>query len=144
MSRRDYRFDANREGILGFHNIWYPLAVETALNISLPDGMIIRLVNAPVFLATKLEAFKGRGNGDYMASHDLEDVITVIDGRETLIEEVENSLENLRAYLSQQFTQLLATRDFMDALPGQLPTDRGSQARVPSLIRRLKKLSAVR
>ena len=131
-------------GILGFHNIWYPLAVETAVSISLPDNMTIQLIAAPVFLATKLEAFKGRGNNDYMASHDLEDVVTVIDGRETLLEEVLQSPAGLRAYLSQQFTKLLETRDFMDALPGQLPADRGSQARLPGLIGKLRQLSVVR
>jgi predicted nucleotidyltransferase len=131
-------------GILGFHNIWYPLAVETAFNISLPNNMTIRLITAPVFLATKLEAFKGRGNGDYMASHDLEDVMTVIDGRATLWEEVLQSQPSLRAYLSQQFTQLLESRDFMDALPGQLPADRGSQARVPGLIVKLRQLRSLK
>ncbi|MCK4690308.1 MAG: hypothetical protein KAT20_00755 [Desulfuromonadales bacterium] len=33
------------------------------------------------FIATKLEAFFGRGNGNYWGSHDLEDIMTVIDGR---------------------------------------------------------------
>jgi predicted nucleotidyltransferase len=131
-------------GILGFHNIWYPMAVETAFKISLPNNMTIRLITAPVFLATKLEAFKGRGNGDYMASHDLEDVMTVIDGRATLWEEVLQSPLALRVYLSQQFTQLLESRDFMDALPGQLPADRGSQARVPGLIVKLKQLASLK
>ena len=129
------------EGILGFHNRWYPLAVESAITVTLPNALVIKLVTAPVFLGTKLEAFKGRGKGDYMASHDLEDVITVVDGRATLIEEATQSPPELREYLATEFTQLLANRDFMDALPGQLPTDLGSQARVPGLIKKLKQLS---
>ena len=129
------------EGILGFHNRWYPLAVESALTVTLPNELVIKLVTAPVFLGTKLEAFKGRGNGDYMASHDLEDVITVVDGRATLLEEATQSPLELRAYLAIEFRQLLDNRDFMDALPGQLPTDLGSQARVPGLIKKLKQLS---
>ena len=132
------------EGILGFHNRWYPLAVESALTVTLPNGLVIKLVTAPVFLGTKLEAFKGRGNGDYMASHDLEDVITVVDGRATLLEEATQSPPDLRAYLATEFRQLLDNRDFMDALPGQLPTDLGSQARVPGLIKKLKHLSELR
>jgi hypothetical protein len=31
-------------------------------------------------VATKLEAFLKRGGGDYIASHDLEDIVTVVDG----------------------------------------------------------------
>ncbi len=129
------------EGILGFHNRWYSLAVESALTVTLPNDLVIKLVTAPVFLGTKLEAFKGRGNGDYMASHDLEDIITVVDGRATLLEEAAQSPLELRAYLATEFRQLLDNRDFMDALPGQLPTDLGSQARVPGLIKKLKQLS---
>lgn len=40
-------------------------------------------------IATKIEAFKGRGRGDFFASHDLEDLIFVMDGRSTIVEEVQ-------------------------------------------------------
>lgn len=129
------------EGILGFHNRWYPLAVATPMIVALPDSTHVRLIAAPVFLGTKLEAFKGRGNNDYMASHDLEDIVTVIDGRATLIEEARESTRGLRSYLATEFSQLLTNRDFMDALPGQLPTDLGSQARLPGLIRKLETIA---
>ncbi len=130
-------------GILGFHNIWYPLTVETALTVLLPNNMHIKLIAAPVFLATKLEAFYGRGNNDFMASHDLEDIITVIDGRESLLDEIVASPVELRNYLSAQLSQLLQTRDFVDALPSQLPADRGSQARLPGLKNKLKTIAGL-
>jgi predicted nucleotidyltransferase len=129
--------------ILGFSNCWYPLAVASALTVVLNDALTIRLIAAPVFLGTKLEAFKGRGNEDYLASHDLEDTITVIDGRATLLEEVAQSPTELRAYLAKEFTQLINNRHFMDALPGQLPGDMGSQARIPGLIKKIKSLAAM-
>ena len=49
------------EAILGFSNRWYPLAVTSADTMVLPSGLAIHLVQAPVFVATKLEAFHGRG-----------------------------------------------------------------------------------
>jgi hypothetical protein len=49
--------------ILGFANRWYPLALDTALSVRLPSGTLIRLIAPPAFLATKLEAFEGRGGG---------------------------------------------------------------------------------
>jgi len=67
--------------ILGFSNRWYPLALDTAQTFPLPSGQAIRLITATVFVATKIEAFHGRGNRNYLTSHDLEDVIAVIDGR---------------------------------------------------------------
>lgn len=69
------------QAILGFGNRWYDEAVRTASLQVLPRGQNIRLISAPAFVATKLEAFAGRGGGDFLASHDLEDVITVINGQ---------------------------------------------------------------
>lgn len=70
--------DAN---ILGFSNRWYPLCVQTAQAVALPNGLSVRLVPAPVFIGTKLEAFYGRGGGDYLFSHDMSDIVSVVDGR---------------------------------------------------------------
>lgn len=111
------------ESILGFSNRWYPRCVQTAQAIDLPSGLTIRLVSAPVFIGTKLEAFYGRGAGDYLASHDMSDIISVLDGRETLVNECRQTASDLRGYLAEKFSALLADRRFLDALPGHLPGD---------------------
>jgi predicted nucleotidyltransferase len=126
--------------VLGFHNRWYALAHQSAEYVSIGD-LKIRLIRAPEFIATKLEAFKSRGQGDYLMSHDLEDVLTVIDGREDLLDEVETSDATLKIYLGQEFMKLLATRRFVEALSGHLSSDAASQARLPRLLIRLQKLS---
>lgn len=69
------------EKILGFSNRWYKDAMDQAQVRKLEADLQIRVVTAPYFCATKIEAFRGRGKGDYLASHDLEDLITVVDGR---------------------------------------------------------------
>jgi hypothetical protein len=99
------------------------------VTVMLGDGNPIRLVSAPVFIATKIEAFKGRGKSDYLASHDLEDIITVVDGRESLLNEIAESGGELRDYLKVEIARMLVVDDFLTSLPGQLPADRGSQAR---------------
>lgn len=129
------------EEVLGFSNPWYPLALETATLQALPSGTVIRLVAAPVFLATKLEAFSGRGKGDYLFSHDLGDFLAVIDGRDSLIDECHASRAELRAFLRERSAGLLATPAFIDALPGHLPGDAGSQARLPDLEDKLRALA---
>lgn len=53
--------------------------------VVLPNGSTIRLVTPAGFLATKLAAFGDRGRRDPMASHDLEDLIFVIDGRREIV-----------------------------------------------------------
>jgi predicted nucleotidyltransferase len=73
--------------ILGFSNRWHGPALENAERLSVGEHEI-QIITAPYFLATKLEAFHGRGKNDYRMSHDLEDIVTVIDGRPELVDEV--------------------------------------------------------
>jgi predicted nucleotidyltransferase len=131
------------EEILGFANRWYPLALETAQAVALPGGRIIRLIAAPVFLATKLEAFDGRGEGDFLFSHDLGDLLAVVDGRDALRDECRTSPPELRVYLAERFQCLLALPAFMDALPGHLPGDAASQERLPDLLAKLNAIAGL-
>jgi len=133
----------SEKGVMGFHNRWYPLAIKSAERVRLPDGHEINLVSPPVFIATKIEAFRDRGNNDYMASHDLEDVISVIDGRDELMAEVSTSDEALKQYLGEQFRGLLETRAFQEALPGYLSGDSASQARLPQIMEKLRLLAKI-
>ncbi len=130
-----------QEEILGFTNQWYRMGVATAQTLTLPSGVHIRVLRAPEFIATKLEAFYGRGVGDYLFSHDMGDIISVIDGRASLLHECQSSLTPLRAYLAAQFQHLLTERSFVDALPGHLPPDGASQARLPDLMIKIQHIS---
>jgi hypothetical protein len=102
---------------------------------------MIKLVTPPLFLATKLEAFRGRGGGDFLASHDLEDIITIIDGRHEILEDVRTCASALRAYIAHEIGVLLQNPEFNQALPGHLAGDETSQARMPLIKERLRQLS---
>jgi hypothetical protein len=91
--------------------------MHTANATDLEPGLRIRVVTAPYFIATKLEAFRGRGHGDYASSDDLEDLLTVIDGREAIVDEITAAID-LRRYIAEQFRTLLGTSAFIDAVPG--------------------------
>ncbi|WP_296543379.1 hypothetical protein [Rhodoferax sp.] len=129
------------EEVLGFANRWYSLCVTTAASLVLPNGVVIRVVQAPVFIGTKLEAFHGRGSGDYLFSHDLGDIISVVDGRDSLLGECKQMPHELQDYLAKQFSALLADRRFLDALPGHLPGDAISQSRLPDLEAKIQQLA---
>ncbi len=131
------------ERVLGFTNRWFTRAIHTAESVKLPSGQMIKLVTPPLFLATKLEAFRGRGGGDFLASHDLEDIITVIDGRVELLEDVRKSALQLREYIAHEIGVLLRNSEFSQALPGHLAGDETSQARMPLIKERLRQLSLV-
>jgi predicted nucleotidyltransferase len=127
--------------VLGFANLWYPLAVQTVQLVVLPSGTTIRLIAAPVFLATKFEAFADRGKGDLLGSHDLEDIINVVDGRPEIVGEIALSSMELQRYLADRCSALLAMPNFMDALQGMVFPDESLAERVQMLAERLMKIA---
>lgn len=129
-----------RPEILGFGNAWYQPALDAATSVELPSGKRIRMVTAPYFLVTKLAAFDGRGKGDYVTSHDMEDIVAVLDGRPEIVNEVKQVDEALRKHLMTRFAALLRDTKFVTALPGHLPGDTASQARVPLVMERITEI----
>ena len=127
--------------ILGFGNQWYAAAMDNAEAISLIENVDIRMVSAPYFLITKLEAFDGRGNGDYRLSHDVEDMIAVMDGRPELAEAVRQTEPALVDELATRFQELLEDQQFLDSVPGHMPPDEVSQSRVEKVFNTIRKIS---
>ena len=116
------------EHILGFSNRWYPAAIETAQTINIA-GHDVRVVTPALFIATKLEAFHGRGGNDVIASHDLEDIMAVVDGRAEIVDDVAAAPTDVRDYIASELRALLDNRDFVEALGGFLLPDAASQGR---------------
>lgn len=129
--------------ILGFANRWYSAVLEKATTVDL-SGLSIRLVTAPLFVATKLEAFRQRGRGDLFGSRDLEDIVALIDGRARLVDEVREASADLRAYLSDACRKLLAEPGARDALAGHLPPDAASQGRLPGVLHRIEAIARIK
>ena len=126
------------KAILGFANRWYPLGLKTAQPITLPSGIAITAINAPCFCATKLEAFADRGNTsagepDFLGSHDLGDLIAVVDGRASLLLEIEQSDIDLKKYLAERASQFVNSPKFMRSIEGHLQPDAVSQLRAPAI-----------
>ncbi|HLG15316.1 MAG TPA: hypothetical protein VJH03_12545 [Blastocatellia bacterium] len=130
------------EEILGFSNRWYRGAMKAAQALELEAGLRIRVVDAPYFCATKIEAFRGRGRGDYFSSRDIEDLMAVVDGRPELINELRSAPDDVRSYIAEAVGHMLETREFKDALPGHLLPDAASQSRITILLERLNEMSA--
>ncbi len=127
--------------ILGFTNRWYAEAIKAAQRYEIDNGRTIRLVTPEYFIATKLNAFKGRGEEDYEMSHDLEDIISVIDGRPEIVREIQCSDAELNDFVARYFSVLIDDPRFRDALPGHLPGDAASQARLPDLVTRIQAIA---
>jgi hypothetical protein len=128
--------------VLGFSNRWYAEAIREAQAVVLDGGINVRVVTPPFFLATKLEAFYGRGHGDFVTSHDMEDIIALVDGRPEIVDDVRSvSNPDLRGYLRDEFSKLLASEAFIACIPGHLPPSDRGQARGNAVFARLSAIA---
>ena len=131
------------EQVLGFSNRWYRSAVSNRVSQVLPSGTRLHHIDAPHFLATKMEAFQSRGAGDPITSHDLEDLVRVVDGREALTREMEQAPAELRAHVAAGLQKCLADRYFLEALPGYFDDHSEGRQRSDIVIRRLRALASL-
>ncbi|MFN0157505.1 MAG: hypothetical protein ACKVRP_05450 [Bacteroidota bacterium] len=125
--------------ILGFTNKWYAEGLSRALDQLLPDGTSIKILPSPYFLASKLEAYKGRGNGETRTSPDIEDLVYVLDNRGEVANEVVDSDEPLRKYLAHEFRLLLEDASIDEAIASALSFGAGGSqvAKVKHILQKL-------
>lgn len=133
-------FMPDDSSILGFSNRWYARGIETAVSYALSQGLDIKILEPAYFVATKLEAYLGRGKDDLFTSRDVEDVLLIVDGRPQLIEEIQISDPDLRVFVAEEISALLANPDFEYFLAGNI---RGPDARVDLVHKRLLALTKI-
>lgn len=105
-------FMPDDDSILSFSNIWYKDALQRAEEYRLTDNLMIRMVRPEYFVATKLEAYRNRGNNDPLESRDIEDILNLFDGRPELMAELLEAPKEMRVYISDQLSALILSRDF--------------------------------
>jgi len=124
---------------IGFNNIWYPEGFSQAVNYEIDDRNAIKILSAPYFISTKLEAHKDRGKNDGRTSHDFEDIIYVLENRETIWEEMNNSSESLKEYLQTEFLILLNNPNLFEWIDSHV--ERGSPPATYLIMDELKKFT---
>lgn len=75
-------------------------------------------------------------------NRELEDIITVVDGRPELAGEVAAAESQVRTYIASEVVALMNDNDFIDALSGFLLPDAATQARRPLVEERLRAIAA--
>jgi len=127
--------------ILGFTNRWYPLVMDTAVAVDLFSGTTIRAAHPVALLATKWEAFHGRGSDDPFGSHDLEDLLMLIAGRTELALELPLFTPDVRAFIADSASMLRGAPWFDDALEGTFPDAQRLPAILEGVRARLDRLT---
>jgi predicted nucleotidyltransferase len=134
-------FMPDDKDILGFSNQWYKQSLEQAQDYQLSDDFVIRLLTPPYFMATKLDAYKGRGNDDPLASHDMEDILNIVDGRQELIDEIKSADQDVRVFIASEIEELLAHDSIEYAVQGVVMGDTG---RIDIIFERLEAIKALK
>ena len=109
------------EDILGFSNIWYADGFKAAIEKEIDEFHTVKIFPAPYFIASKIEAFKNRGKADGRSSTDFEDIIFVLENRNSIWDEMENTNKMLGNYLKKEFNRLLTNQyleEWIDAHTG--------------------------
>ena len=99
MSQHDSSF--------GPSNKWYQEGMSILEQRVIASGVKISVFPLPVFLATKFEAHFSRGGKDLRSdSHDLEDIVIVLDGSLDPMPKIKAASSEVKKFLSQSIRKL--------------------------------------
>lgn len=107
--------------VLGFSNKWYSQAMKTKKCHTLSNGRDIYIFDDVFFLASKIEAIKGRGGEDWRMSHDFEDTVYLLNYSTTLLSKIQEAPRDLRMYLSEEFAKMLHRPNIREEVECALP-----------------------
>lgn len=125
---------------IGPTNRWYKQAALEATSHEIAPGLKVLAITPIYFIATKLEAFRGRGRGDYQASHDLEDTLLVLAGIPHLREQLRTESTQVASAVRAGLVALRSKDAFIDAVPGHFEGDAVGQARADVVLKWLASL----
>ncbi len=126
----------NDPKILGFSNSWYSEGIKNKISTKVADKEIY-IFSLPYFLASKFEAYNGRGKNDPRFSSDLEDIILVIDSVVNFDLAKYPMSDNLKKYLSEMAQLFLSDKFIFEAIGGYL---NGKQEKVDKVSKRLRSI----
>ena len=90
--------------------------IKQADTFHLPNGLEIKIFSVPYLLASKIEAFHGRGKKDFLMSPDIEDILILIDGCLELKEKIAQSPTNVKGHIKKQISDLLKKKEFIECV----------------------------
>lgn len=130
------------ESVLGFSNKWYKQGFSNLMQYRIDERTTVNIFSPAYFIASKLEAFKGRGNNDGRTSQDFEDVVFVLDNRNTIWQELSESALELRSYLQEECRSLLESRNIEEWLSAHLEYET-AVARARLILDNMRRLAEV-
>ncbi len=122
---------------IGFNSKWYPEGFEKAIDHEIEVGITINILSPAYFVATKLEAHNDRGEGDGRTSQDFEDIVFVLENRESIWDEMNHSSAEVKNYLREEFRKLLENSNLLEWIDCHV--ERGSPPATYFIMDQIKK-----
>jgi predicted nucleotidyltransferase len=126
--------------ILGFSNIWYVDGFKNHV-VKKVETQDIKVFALPYLVASKIEAFKGRGKNHFTASHDLEDIVTLFDGCSKIVTEIQSSGPKVRSYLQVEFNRLINNSQFISSLDAHISDRENLTGRKSIILSKMHKVA---
>lgn len=126
---------------IGPTNRWYAEAIAGAEVHGVASDVEVLAISPIYFIATKLEAFRSRGGGDYVESHDMEDILTVLAGLPSLRTKVARAGSGVALAVRDELSSLVAREGFLEAIWGHFEGDAPGQARAASIVAWLRTIT---
>lgn len=101
------------ETALGPTNRWLKPGFDKAYPVQIGKEEI-KILPVSLFLATKWEAFKSRGN-DPRTSHDFEDIIYILDNNFNIVDDVKNAEKDVQLFLRDMSKEIF-THSYRDEI----------------------------
>lgn len=127
--------------VLGFGNAWFAHALRLSGRVELEPGVSIRVVSAPVFLATKWEAHNDRGGEAWYGDADIEDIVRVVAGRPGIGVEIVATDSDIRAFVAAETRRFLNSGVTDDVIAGSLPDARDVPGLLDRVVRRFEAIA---
>lgn len=99
-------------------NAWFEPGFDHLQELDI-DGISIKILSLPYFLASKIAAFHGRAK-DPRTSHDWEDITYILDNRKELAEELLAAPEEVLEFLTGEFKNMLDDSSLTEAIQANL------------------------
>ncbi len=122
-------------------NPWFEAGFNKSQNINL-DGIEIKVLPLPYFLASKFLAFYDRGGKDPRTSHDFEDIVYILNHTSNIDDLIFGSDKKVQLYLKEAFLKILDDTILQEAVIGNLYYE-NQMARFDKIIYKLKEITNV-
>lgn len=110
------------ENVMGFSNRWYKSGMKHKEQRIFDNNLLVHIFPVEYYLATKIEAVHGRGDGDLRQSHDFEDIIYILNSCNEIKTIINTSVDmDLKEYIAQNFNAFLNDPNIIEVIECALP-----------------------